>query len=313
VEFWATWCGPCRQTIPHLTKLAEKYKDKVTVIGVSVWERTDEEDPNAHIQRVEKFVQDMGDKMNYVVAVDGAEGVIAKNWMEAAEQDGIPTAFVIDQQQRIVWIGHPMDGLDKVLEKVVAGTYDWKAEVERQKRVREQMEALEREMPLYTSLIQQRKYAEALAKLDEMLPKYSELAPRMQLERFELLLRVDEKQAYAYALQLAQSDFKDDAPMLHRLASTIVSDKIDPPLQSPDYQVALVIAHRAAELTKEQDVNILATLAYAYFKSGDVRSALRYQKAAIDLAENDPSVSDRQKQELRKRYEQFQRAAQQNP
>jgi len=101
--------------------------------------------------------------------------------------------------------------------------------------------------------------------------------------------------------------------MLHRLASTIVSDKIDPPLQSPDYQVALVIAHRAAELTKEQDVNILATLAYAYFKSGDVRSALRYQKAAIDLAENDPSVSDRQKQELRKRYEQFQRAAQQNP
>jgi thiol-disulfide isomerase/thioredoxin len=78
VEFWATWCGPCRQTIPHLTKLAEKYKDKVTVIGVSVWERADEEDPNAHIQRVEKFVQDMGDKMNYVVAVDGAEGVIAK-------------------------------------------------------------------------------------------------------------------------------------------------------------------------------------------------------------------------------------------
>jgi thiol-disulfide isomerase/thioredoxin len=124
VEFWATWCGPCRQTIPHLTKLAEKYKDKVTVIGVSVWERADEEDPNAHIQRVEKFVQEMGDKMNYVVAVDGAEGVIAKTWMEAAGQDGIPTAFVIDQQQRIVWIGHPMDKLDEVLEKVLAGNFD---------------------------------------------------------------------------------------------------------------------------------------------------------------------------------------------
>jgi thiol-disulfide isomerase/thioredoxin len=313
VEFWATWCGPCRQTIPHLTKLATQYSDKVTIVGVSIWEHPDPRDPNAYMQRVERFVRDMGDKMNYTVAVDGVAGTVAKTWMEAAGRRSIPAAFVVDQQQRIVWIGHPMDGLDKVLEKVVAGTYDWKAEVERQKRVREQMEALEREMPLYTSLIQQRKYAEALAKLDEMLPKYSELAPRMQLERFELLLRVDEKQAYAYALQLAQSDFKDDAPMLHRLASTIVSDKIDPPLQSPDYQVALVIAHRAAELTKEQDVNILATLAYAYFKSGDVRSALRYQKAAIDLAENDPSVSDRQKQELRKRYEQFQRAAQQNP
>ena len=35
VEFWATWCPPCRQSIPHLSKLQEKYKDKVVVIGIS--------------------------------------------------------------------------------------------------------------------------------------------------------------------------------------------------------------------------------------------------------------------------------------
>ena len=39
VEFWATWCGPCRVSIPHLTELAHKYKDKgVRFIGVDVWE-----------------------------------------------------------------------------------------------------------------------------------------------------------------------------------------------------------------------------------------------------------------------------------
>ena len=36
LEFWATWCGPCRDSIPHLTKLQEKYKGKgVTVIGIT--------------------------------------------------------------------------------------------------------------------------------------------------------------------------------------------------------------------------------------------------------------------------------------
>src|SRR5262245_9646167 len=40
VEFWATWCPPCRKSIPHLTELQAKYKEKgVTIVGVSVWER----------------------------------------------------------------------------------------------------------------------------------------------------------------------------------------------------------------------------------------------------------------------------------
>jgi thiol-disulfide isomerase/thioredoxin len=310
VEFWATWCGPCRQTIPHLTKLAEKYKDKVTIIGVSVWERADANDKNAHIQRVEKFVQDMGNQMNYTVAVDGAEGVIAKTWMEAAGQNGIPTAFVIDPQKRIVWIGHPMGGLDEVLEKVLAGNFDWKAEAERQKRIREQMEAIQADYAAYVQLMQQRKYEDALAKLDAMIPKYSEFASDLKLTRFEPLLRVDEKQAYAYALQLAQNEFKDNAQVLNILAWTIVDDDMNPPLKSPDYQAAITIARRAVELTKEQDASVLDTLAYAYFKSGDVQNALKYQKMAVDLAEKDPAMPAESRQEIRARYEKFQKAAQ---
>ncbi|MFN3689686.1 MAG: redoxin family protein [Fimbriimonadales bacterium] len=308
VEFWATWCGPCRQTIPHLTKLAEKYKDKVTIIGVSVWERVDEKNPEAHIQRVEKFVQDMGEKMRYVVAVDNAEGAVAKAWMEAAGQNGIPTAFVIDQQKRIVWIGHPMDNLDGVLEQVLEGRFDWKAEAERQQRLREQMEAIQSDYREYALLMQQRKYADALKKIDEMIPKYTEF-PALKLLRFETLLRVDEKQAYAYALQLAQNEFKDDAELLNQIAWTIVDDDTQPPLQSPDYQAAITIARRAVELTKERDPMILDTLAYAYFKHGDVQNALKYQGMAVALIEQDADIREEVKKEIRDRYERFRKAA----
>src|SRR5262245_29820133 len=39
VEFWATWCGPCKRNIPHLTELMHQYKDQgVQIIGVDIWE-----------------------------------------------------------------------------------------------------------------------------------------------------------------------------------------------------------------------------------------------------------------------------------
>lgn len=120
VEFWATWCGPCKVSIPHLTEMAKHFGDKVRFNGISVWERGDNI-PGM----VTKFVNDMGDKMDYNVALDNGK-TMAETWMQAANQNGIPAAFVI-QGGKIVWIGHPMDNLDKTLESILAGKYDMQA------------------------------------------------------------------------------------------------------------------------------------------------------------------------------------------
>jgi thiol-disulfide isomerase/thioredoxin len=109
VELWATWCPPCLDSIPHLTELQKKYAD-ITVIGVSV-----SDDP----EKVKSFVEDMGDKMDYRVATD-LDNAMAKNWLQAAGLNGIPTAFIVDKKGKIAWIGHPME-MDKPLEEIRSG------------------------------------------------------------------------------------------------------------------------------------------------------------------------------------------------
>jgi thiol-disulfide isomerase/thioredoxin len=119
IEFWATWCGPCIENIPKVTAMQKKYGNKVTFIGVSVFERDQ--------TKVVPFVQKQGAKMNYRVAMDkvpasgeGAKGHMAKNWLIAAGQNGIPCAFIINKEGKIAWIGHPAK-MEKVIDSIITG------------------------------------------------------------------------------------------------------------------------------------------------------------------------------------------------
>ena len=104
VEFWATWCPPCRTSIPHLTELQEKFKDRgVNIIGVS----------NEELATVESFVKKMGDKMAYTVAIDA--GATSKGYMGKYGVGGIPHAFVV-KDGAVVWHGHPMAELEGAID-----------------------------------------------------------------------------------------------------------------------------------------------------------------------------------------------------
>lgn len=103
VEFWATWCPPCRASIPHLVKLHEDYKDKgVVVIGL-----TSEDRKKA---KIDAFAKRM--KMTYIVGTGSRSN-------SAYGVRGIPSAFLVDPEGKVLWSGHPMGGLDTAIEEAV--------------------------------------------------------------------------------------------------------------------------------------------------------------------------------------------------
>jgi thiol-disulfide isomerase/thioredoxin len=118
IEFWATWCGPCRQIMPHIGDLQDEYREKgVTFIGFAS-EANDKE------AKVNAFVAKQGAKLGYTFGFDSASET-HNAYMKASGQNGIPCSFVVDKQGRIAYIGHPLF-LDFVLPKVLDGTWDQK-------------------------------------------------------------------------------------------------------------------------------------------------------------------------------------------
>lgn len=108
VEFWATWCPPCRTSIPHLTKLQDRFKDRgVKIIGIS----------REPLKTVAPFVRGMGSEMDYTVAVDDWDAT-SRKYMGRYGVKGIPHAFVV-KDGAVVWHGHPMSGLDEAIEEAL--------------------------------------------------------------------------------------------------------------------------------------------------------------------------------------------------
>lgn len=121
VEFWASWCGPCIAAFPHLAELQKQHKDDLTVIGVNIWEQATGQD---RVKLVNEFVAEH-DEMAYTVALE--EGTsMAENWMQAAGRNGIPSAFIVNGDGQVAWMGHPM-AMDEPLQQIIAGDYDIEA------------------------------------------------------------------------------------------------------------------------------------------------------------------------------------------
>ena len=278
VEFWATWCGPCRSSIPHLNELWQKFKDRgLIAIGQDMAEPDD--------SGVAPFVKKMGDQMTYRVALDDksqeTNGFMSVHWMKAAEQNGIPTAFVINKQGRIAWIGHPMGLSEQILEEILTDKFDMAsaaANYEKQQQENQKWMAVNKKL---REAMKENKWDDAAATLDELLKISPKSQDNYASTRLQILLG---QKKYDEASQFAES-FSDshlkNAGQQNALAWVIATQ---PGLEKRDLALAEKMAVRANDAAQSKEAAILDTLARVQFMNGKKTEAIATEQKAVELA-----------------------------
>lgn len=108
VDFWATWCGPCKESFPFLQKVYEQYQNNsnVLILALNTWER---EEGAKRVANVEKFIKD--NRYTFPVLYD-------ENFVEKYGVTGIPTKFILDKKGLIAFQTIGFDDGDEMIKEM---------------------------------------------------------------------------------------------------------------------------------------------------------------------------------------------------
>ena len=269
-ECWATWCGPCVATIPHLNALHKKLGSKgIFITGVNVW---DGEKSETAEKNVRDFVQQQGKKMSYPVAIGGKEFI--KAWLDNSGTESIPVAFVVNGNGVLVWTGHPAELNEALLGDLLVGTKLPKPKATTPKPVTEWVEAMKNNnWDKVEALL-----PEVLQKID---PKIREDFKKTA-EANIALGRGDPALFYAVLEERALKE-NTDAEVQNEVAWQLLTDvrfngKVN-------YVLAEKCAVAAVQLSDGKHPDKLDTLARLRFMQGRTAEAIELQEKAVGLAD----------------------------
>ncbi|HUT37350.1 MAG TPA: TlpA disulfide reductase family protein [Planctomycetota bacterium] len=258
VDFWATWCQPCRQTVQRINRLHKKYGAKgVVFVGI-----TEEDEP-----AVKKFMGAVA--MDYHVGLDNA-GMTNNGYMKGVP--GVPHSFVVDREGRVAWHGHPLSRLEQVVEELVAGKYD----LARAKK----LVALRQKL---APALRARDPGKIIEVLDETIQAVPDDPDAYRLKR--ALLRDQGKldETWPVLLAMAQGCPKDaDALLEAALALSTTGD-----LEHRDLPKAMQFAQQAVEAAGGSRAAVFAVLARVHYELGHVALAVDAVAKAGALAEGE--------------------------
>ncbi|MEO7453599.1 MAG: hypothetical protein ABIV13_02415, partial [Fimbriimonadales bacterium] len=212
--------------------------------------------------------------------------------------------FIVNQEGKIAWIGHPMGDLDKVLAQVVEGNFDIKAAQDQAAKEAKEAAEMEELFKPIEGAMATGDPAIILMEVDKVIAKKPETEEMLGMLKFQMLFDSQkEAELYAYTDKVFKGYGKDNAQILNQMSWTII-ENADKKLAKPDYNLAIRVAERAVVLSESKDAAILDTLAFGYFKKGNVKKAIEVQTKAVAMLDKG-EYPDEMKDEIRARLVEF--------
>ena len=290
LEFWATWCKPCLQAMPHLSAIANEYKGKANVIAVDVSEKA-----TTSVVKIKTLVDSMGRQMDFQVAAEDSNYMLSAWQDSTGEGRGIPKTFVVDAQGRLAWVGSPMQ-VDEVLPKIVDGTWDIKEELatrNERRRLTELSDSLGFELSACRDKPDStlRMIAGYLRKEPQM--KYF---PAITTHTFNALLKTNPHKAFEYGRELLS------APGNKEQNDYFVYGSIEDYLGEPGFPAEIFLLGVAACQAgidnriypdSRDDASLYHKMAAFYWRIANKARAIDAEQKAIETLKGQPGSSAR--------------------
>lgn len=300
VDFWATWCFPCIEAMPHLTALQSKYREKLTVVGVNVLEAAMGKGDESSVRA---FVTLGHPQMGYTVAMDHpTKQLVFNEWMVSAGMCCLPAAFIVDGKGAIVWMGNILPSLSYSFDEALDDALSKKSDLVRARAIQEStrlgsMGILALKPALDARM--QGDFPTELREVDRVLaqhPEYTLLAFPLKLTA---MLHVKEQDALTYVQRASKSQklrgrlkTADDQAYWGLVGRTIVSET---GLSKHTYERASQYLRTATHVpegssrsaytqSRADQIADWAALAEAQHNLGHRDQALEAQEHALTLA-----------------------------
>lgn len=284
VEFWATTCGPCVQSMPHLAAIQTKYADKgLQIVSIS-------SEPLSVVKDFLKreIADETGERKKvsevtsvYCLTTD-PDGSSEKDYMLAAEQDGIPCAFIVGKDAKIEWIGHPME-MEGILEEVITDKWNREKYVAEQKLIAEIQRVV-------GGLTRQKKYPQALAAIDGYIAKVED--PRLKFglykSKIDVLVRTgaSEKDLMKSYEELFASCV-DEPLFVQDVAWSAYEYFVEEKLKSKAIiNMSIAAVEKASSKVEGMNkANLFDTISRMHFAAGELEPAIAAQKQAVQFTD----------------------------
>jgi len=297
IEFWATWCPPCRESLPHMIEIDKKYrKSGVRVLGIS----------GEEYDVVSEFLSNAKKggigNIEYAIGVDD-DNKTMKEYLGL--KSGIPQVVIIDKRGVVAWIGSPFE-IEDYLAKIVSGDYnisDLKQQCANAEKLQQILQRMSRSVSpddLLSDTI-------AVLKMnpeDKKIINYfiyflnrqnkdpnlylktlrNTLPENKMVQLFYIEKIISDDKNYIGVAEGLYDKFKDDSKFMYDLANAIMNNCSFGALDGKF--LMKIIEHLCEHLPtdKKEKAKMLALKAKSLYLIGEIGEGLEVQKKVVELS-----------------------------